>query len=114
MSKELKPCPFCNNAAAPEIITADELCVGGMTDPDQRTVVCSALNGGCGATCGYQDSDEEATEAWNRRTIDSATAELRKELEEVRHQLEVERDEVELKSACIAGMSEQAGTKDQN
>lgn len=39
---------------------------------------------------------------------DSATAELRMELEEVKRQLEVERDEIELKSACIAGMGKQA------
>ena len=32
--------------------------------------VCSVNHGGCGATTGYYETEEEAIEAWNRRADD--------------------------------------------
>lgn len=59
---ELKPCPFCGQKKY--------LCViaEGYKDDRQYQVVCDASgDGGCGASCGWQDTMKDANEAWNRR-----------------------------------------------
>ena len=70
---EIKPCPFCGKtiAIAGTVAELDEL----VGDEDYYhgyfTVVCDFKKGGCGASIGRKhESEEEAVEAWNRRTHD--------------------------------------------
>ena len=57
---ELKPCPFCGQQKY--------LCV--LKDMRQYQIVCDASgDGGCGASCGGQDTIAEAKAAWNRRAL---------------------------------------------
>ena len=59
---ELKPCPFCGQEKY--IVVLAE----GHCDNRQYQIVCDASGeGGCGASCGWQDTLKEAKEAWNRR-----------------------------------------------
>lgn len=53
---EIKKCPFCGNK--------NTLIVN--SDYGQYHAVCSARDGGCGASSGYFESKEEAAEAWNK------------------------------------------------
>ena len=67
---ELKPCPFCGNRTAPEVVSISELdSVDGNEWYDSHfTVVCSMWNGGCGASVRCNnESREAAAESWNRR-----------------------------------------------
>ncbi len=82
MKYELKPCPFCGSTTAPTIMTREE--ADWMCDPEERemydgeipmVVCCAARKGGCGASTGFCDDDEEdfgrqAAEAWNKRAPD--------------------------------------------
>jgi hypothetical protein len=65
---QLIQCPFCGSLTAPHIETNHGL---GHDDGDYMvyTVVCDASPklGGCGGTCGFQETEEEAIEAWNKR-----------------------------------------------
>lgn len=76
MSKvEFKPCPFCGKINT--LMTASAAEMDGDLNVewvhcDSYTVVCDASTnglGGCGATCGYQESITKAIEAWNTRLI---------------------------------------------
>ena len=59
---KLKPCPFCGQEKY--IVVLAE----GHCDDRQYQIVCDASGeGGCGASCGWQDTLKEAKEAWNRR-----------------------------------------------
>ena len=59
---KLKPCPFCGQEKY--IVVLAE----GHCDNRQYQIVCDASGeGGCGASCGWQDTLKEAKEAWNRR-----------------------------------------------
>ena len=59
---DLKPCPLCGQTRY--LFTLAE----GEKDERQYTVVCDAsADGGCGASCGWQDTLREAVAAWNRR-----------------------------------------------
>jgi len=57
----LKACPFCGQSRY--VCTLAE----GDRDTRQYTVVCDAVAGGCGASCGWQDTLAEAKAAWNQR-----------------------------------------------
>lgn len=75
MQIELKPCPFCGNRTAPEVISIAEL--DSVEDNDwydsHFTVVCSLYNGGCGASVKFNnESIEDAAKTWNRRNDDAA------------------------------------------
>lgn len=64
----MNKCPFCGADVA-EVVTASELeydCPIGWGER-HFSVVCNVHNGGCGATTGFYDSEEEAEEAWDRR-----------------------------------------------
>jgi len=56
MSADLKPCPFCGNAATLTRIADDDEC---------SFVMCPT----CGACCGNRDTlpDADCVDAWNRR-----------------------------------------------
>lgn len=71
---ELKPCPFCGNTNIHKTNCREledcahfEVC---DTDILYFAYVCSVNHGGCGATTGYYETEEEAIEAWNRRADD--------------------------------------------
>ena len=55
-SIELKPCPFCGGEAEIQF---------GACDYNVYQVVCT--NDGCNAMNGWDDTPEQAAEAWNRR-----------------------------------------------
>lgn len=57
------PCPFCGEVEYLRIDDASELeeCTTGIA------VICDATKGGCGATCGYQPTEEKAITAWEQR-----------------------------------------------
>lgn len=58
----LRACPFCGQQKY-LFVLAD-----GEKDMRQYQVVCDASgDGGCGASCGWQDTIAEAKAAWNRR-----------------------------------------------
>lgn len=72
---ELKPCPFCGSKKAPRVLTVAESELMDSDDYDYEwsskhfTVVCSMLEGGCGASVkASNETEEEAIEAWNRRS----------------------------------------------
>lgn len=71
MSDELKPCPHCGSATAPEISNCVELesCTNFDECPCEAhlCVVCSVHNGGCGACGGFAASEEGAVLKWNTR-----------------------------------------------
>ena len=64
---ELKPCPFCGRIDK-LIINEVHHSLDDMVIKQYR-VCCSAEgdNTGCGASCGYQPTEEEAVKAWNMR-----------------------------------------------
>lgn len=71
MSTELKPCPFCGSRTA--LFVGNFYEINGIHEEDEDenyAVCCGILNGGCGASSGYEDSDKAAIEAWNRRADD--------------------------------------------
>ena len=61
---ELKPCPFCGGRMF-LIGCGDDIHANGMTD--YYHVQCDPQYGGCGASCGAEESEELAALAWNRR-----------------------------------------------
>ena len=67
---KLKPCPFCGRNHGLLITSIhhrlDDVII------DQWSVFCDASGDkcGCGASCGYYHSKEEAIRAWNRRASD--------------------------------------------
>jgi hypothetical protein len=79
----LKPCPFCGNATALEIIDQNESFHLSVGDNDYSytpyfQVVCSMCEDlpvprdefipGCGCASGFRKTKEEAADAWNNRT----------------------------------------------
>lgn len=69
---ELKPCPFCKgqniNIIACYDDACDEACCERCCDKVTYAVVCNAHRGGCGASCGWRTTKEDAITAWNTRT----------------------------------------------
>lgn len=64
---KLKPCPFCGSKNV-LLLTEKEL-KEDETKGDYMTVVCDLHRGGCGATSGFRQYEEDAVDAWNRRTL---------------------------------------------
>lgn len=64
----LLQCPFCGSLTAPRVLNNFDL-EQYEDGPTIYTVVCSGQvgNGGCGASCGYSETEPEAIEAWNTR-----------------------------------------------
>lgn len=71
MNDELKRCPHCGSATAPEISNCVELesCANFNECPCEThlCVVCSVHNGGCGACGGFAASEDGAVLKWNTR-----------------------------------------------
>ena len=71
---KLNNCPFCGQIKTVTFATAREMedCKRADTcqirDCESVTVVCDFTIGGCGASSRYARTEEEAAEAWNRRT----------------------------------------------
>lgn len=69
---ELKQCPFCGKLVA-EISNCKELeecknfeeCDSG----EYYCVVCDFNNGGCGASGGFRETEEQAIYVWNNRVL---------------------------------------------
>lgn len=80
MKIKLKACPFCGADVA-EMLNAHDLETCGNFDDDRcpceqyegtgrcefHTVVCGINKGGCGASSGYFEAEERASQAWNNR-----------------------------------------------
>lgn len=68
----LMRCPFCGMEVA-EIITQTEMIEEIGEEPyehaERYSVVCSFKRKGCGATCGFHDSPDQAVSRWNTRVI---------------------------------------------
>ena len=73
---KLKACPFCGKKVAE--VTDWKECDGCDRNDDclgykpgggceGKCVICSFLEGGCGAKTGWADTVEDAVKAWNRR-----------------------------------------------
>lgn len=60
-------CPFCGSLTAPRIANSLDMGVLGYTDFYAFTIHCDDEEDGCGATCGYLDTEAEAIAAWNTR-----------------------------------------------
>lgn len=60
---ELKPCPFCGNTKSVECVK-EKNCYGD----NYYYVGCVPFYGGCGASTCTRDTEDEAIEAWNRRS----------------------------------------------
>ena len=71
MDKVLKPCPFCNSTDYLMILYCKEECCDDTIcencDKKRYTICCSARENGCGAICGYAETEKKAIEKWNRR-----------------------------------------------
>lgn len=67
VKEPLKPCPFCGSRTAAEV--ADNVTLGYAEHIEMFAfaVVCSAAVGGCGASSGFQEDEEQAIEQWNNR-----------------------------------------------
>jgi hypothetical protein len=61
----LRACPFCGHSG--ELTDSDKTRVFGVSEAFGYTVLCSGAKGGCGATCGYWETEAEAAERWNER-----------------------------------------------
>ena len=84
-NKGLKACPFCGTADHAAVFTASQIadcdhdnehCDGCAANPahdEGHTVVCDALDGGCGAMCGYKASRKLAIAAWNAQPAPDAS-----------------------------------------
>lgn len=62
-NKALKPCPFCGSKT-PIIVQDDD---GSAGTSIMYAIMCDPLHGGCCAQSGWEASEEEAIQAWNRR-----------------------------------------------
>ena len=72
---ELKNCPFCGGTnffigSIAEIEMQDEDHPDYALNSQFFAVVCSSIDGGCGASTGASRTEEEAIESWNRRAND--------------------------------------------
>lgn len=70
MNDRLKPCPFCGRA---DSVTRDKYSslIPGYS---LYAVFCDKNKQGCGAYGPYKRTEEDATEAWNRRNERETTA----------------------------------------
>jgi hypothetical protein len=72
--QQLKACPFCQSALAPEALSEHEMEDLGDCDCDCHAnahqnfaVCCCANSGGCGAIGGFEISKRAAIKKWNAR-----------------------------------------------
>ncbi len=65
---QLQRCPFCGKDST-IIISQADLWEDFSTNSDRFTVCCSIDERGCGATCGFHGSVEEAVSRWNTRVV---------------------------------------------
>lgn len=63
----LQRCPFCGMSVAEIWKQSDAY--EGKVDPERYTIVCSFYEGGCGATCGFHDTINDAVKRWNVRVV---------------------------------------------
>ena len=70
MDEKLRECPFCGKRVACRGNSEEclDLCHQGLTV--MHTVVCDFRRGGCGATCGFHETEAEAVYHWNIRAED--------------------------------------------
>jgi hypothetical protein len=61
----LRACPFCGHSG--ELTDSDKTRVFGVSEAFGYTVLCNGAKGGCGATCGYWETEAEAADRWNER-----------------------------------------------
>lgn len=66
---KLQPCPFCGREDTMSVASNVDLGFACDTEAYGFTVNCSGLHEGCGATCGYYDTEAEAVEHWNTRLM---------------------------------------------
>lgn len=64
MENKLLPCPFCGQTKTLIFVPDDDYMVYAAVN---CRVECETVLGGCGATGGFRETEEEAIEAWNRR-----------------------------------------------
>ena len=64
---QLLRCPFCGTEAA-EMLTQEELWDYPMNSI-RYTVCCARSRGGCGATCGFHETKQQAASRWNTRRV---------------------------------------------
>lgn len=64
---DLKSCPFCGHTEFLTVGTGKEFSGGADELCNDFAVCCDYTRGGCGATCGYSETPEEAVDKWNRR-----------------------------------------------
>lgn len=102
---DLKPCPFCGKSDYLVVLAE------GHCDNRQYQIVCDASGeGGCGASCGWQDSLKEAKEAWNRRADIASTLETtQNEIEMLRNQLEIAHAHITRLESKYEGVANERG-----
>ena len=67
---ELVPCPFCGGENIVIILCYEENCENECCDgcdDVKYTAVCRKSKNGCGASCGWYKTKEQAIEHWNTR-----------------------------------------------
>lgn len=70
--KQMDKCPMCGKADSPVLTNCAEVEGCALFEECDRVVkysavVCSVLDGGCGAAGGYAPTAEEAIAKWNMR-----------------------------------------------
>ena len=76
---EIKACPFCGSITPVALHTEESYSPQSGVNHTMYTVICDFNEGGCGSSCGYKYSKEEAIELWNNRI--GMNVELTKELD---------------------------------
>lgn len=65
-STVLRHCPFCGKQ--PELSDSTKTGIfDNIVEAFGYTVLCNGAKGGCGTTCGYWPTEEEAIQRWNTR-----------------------------------------------
>lgn len=55
----LLPCPFCGKT---------EPIVQLNKEDHQFQIICNVKDGGCGSSCGFEETKDEAIKLWNTRS----------------------------------------------
>lgn len=69
---QLMLCPFCGKEVAgilSQTEMMDEAGVEPFEHAERYTIVCDFTRRGCGATCGFHDTEEDAINRWNSRVV---------------------------------------------
>lgn len=84
MTNEIKLCPMCSHATAPNLTSWSETFpeIDHEGSAESYAVFCDASMpggpGGCGASGGFRPTEADAIAAWNRRTPDPVGHEARR------------------------------------